>query len=324
MKAIVCNKYGLPAKTLQMADMPKPIPKDNEILVEVYASSANAGDWHITKGDPYFMRLSMGLSKPKWRITGSDIAGRVEAVGGQVKQFKPGDEVFGDISYGGFGAHAEYATGEEKLFTKKPASVSFTDAAAVPVAGVTALQGLRDKAKVRAGQEVLVTGAGGGVGSYAVQLAKYYGAKVTAVCSTGKVEMVQSLGADQVIDYTRQPLHKMSKKYDLVFAAGGSRSMFAYKRLVKPGGLCVVAGGSVKQFMQVILLGSIFSGKNKKVTFYSVKQSQSDLAFLAELLGAGKIEPPIKRTCSLSETPEAIQSLFDRKVKGKWVISIKS
>ena len=225
MKAIVTEQYGSP-DVLRLKEVAKPTPEDDEVLVKVHAASVNAGDWHLMRADPFLIRLMYGLRKPSRPILGSDVAGRVEAVGQSVTQFQPGDEVFGDLSNSGFGAFAEYVSAAESALIHKPARLSFAQAAAVPLAAVTALQALRDKGQLQAGQTVLISGASGGVGSYAVQIAKALGAEVTGVCSTAKVEMVRSLGADHVIDYTREDFTQSGQQYDLILAVGGRRPPF--------------------------------------------------------------------------------------------------
>lgn len=219
MKAIVCHQYGSP-DVLQLEEVEKPTPGDEEVLVKVHAASANAGDWHLLRADPWMIRLMFGLRKPKFKILGMDVAGRVESVGKNVKQFQPGDEVFGDLSECGFGAFAEFVCARENALVRKPVNLSFEEAAAIPAASTTALQGLRNKGKIQSGQKVLINGASGGVGTFAVQIAKSFGAEVTGVCSTSKMEMVRSIGADHAIDYTQENFTKNGPCYDLILAAG--------------------------------------------------------------------------------------------------------
>ena len=243
MKAIVYTHYG-PPEVLKLEDVQKPVPQDDEVLVKVHAASANAADWHLMRGQPFLMRLmGFGLLKPKNTILGSDIAGRVEAVGRNVKQFQPGDEVFGNIQ-GGF---AEYVCAREDALVLKPANISFEEAAAVPLAALTALHGIRDKGQIKPGQKVLINGASGGVGTFAVQIAKYFWAEVTAVCSTEKMEMARSIGADHVIDYTQEDFTKSGWHYDLILGVNGFRSIFDYKRALSPRGIYVMAGGNTAQ-----------------------------------------------------------------------------
>ena len=268
MKAIVYHKYGSP-DVFELEEVQKPAPKDDEVLVKVHAASANPADWHLLRATPFFARLMVGLLKPKYKILGSDIAGRVEAVGRNVKQFQPGDEVFGDKFACGWGGFAEYVSVAEDRLALKPANISFEEAASVPLAAFTALQGLRDKGQIQPGQKVLVNGASGGVGTFAVQIAKSFGAEVTGVCSTRNLDMVRSIGADQVIDYTQEDFTKNGQHYDLIYCAVGNRSAAHYKRALNPNGICVVAGFTTMAHMvfQVLFLGSWASmtGSKKSV-----------------------------------------------------------
>ncbi len=254
MKAIVYTEYGSP-DVLQIKEIAKPTPRDNEVLVKVYAVSVNAADLHLLRADPFLIRLSSGLLKPKNQILGSDIAGRVEAVGKNVKQFKQGDEVFGDISADGWGGFAEYVCAREDAFALRPTNLSFEEAAAVPMAAVTALQGIRYAGQIRPAQKVLIHGASGGVGSFALQLAKAFGAEVTAVCSTRNLDVARSIGADHVIDYTREDFAKNGKKYDLIIATNGDRSISDYRRVLSPTGIYVQTGGSMRQMTQAMIQG---------------------------------------------------------------------
>jgi NADPH:quinone reductase-like Zn-dependent oxidoreductase len=258
MKAIVYTKYGSP-DVLQLKEVERPTPKDGEVLVNVHAASVNAADGHLLKGRPFLLRLEYGLLKPTRQILGSDIAGRVEAVGKNVREFQPGDEVFGDLSGCGLGGFAEYVAVPEHVVAPKPENMTFEQAAAVPMAAVTALQGLRDKGQLQPGQKVLIHGASGGVGTFAVQIAKAFNAEVTAVCSTRNVDMVRSLGADHVIDYTREDFTKNGQRYDLILAANGDRSIFDYKRALASRGRYVAVGGSMTQIFQAMLLGPLLS-----------------------------------------------------------------
>jgi NADPH:quinone reductase-like Zn-dependent oxidoreductase len=322
MKAIVYQKYG-PPDVLKLEEVQTPAPGDDEVLLKVHAASLNAADWHILRGDPFFLRLGFGLLKPKNKILGADIAGRVEAVGRNVKQFQPGDEVFGDISGCGWGAFAEYVCARENALVLKPANISFEEAAAVPFAGVTALQGLRDKGQIQPGQKVLINGASGGVGTFAVQIAKSFGAEVTGVCSTRNLDMVRSLGADQVIDYTQEDFTKSGQRYDLILAVNGYRSIFEYKRALSPKGIYIMAGGSMAQMFQAVFLGPWISMTgSKKIGNFETKPNQKDLAFVKELLEAGKVVPVIDRHYTLSEVPEAIRYLEEVHARGKVVITV--
>ena len=319
MKAIVATQYGSP-ETLNLEESEKPAPRDDEVLVKVRAASVNAGDWHLLRADPFLTRLAFGLLRPKHKVLGADIAGRVEAVGGNVTQFRPGDEVFGDLSGCGF---AEYVCASEDALAWKPAYTSFEEAAAVPSAAATALQGLRDKGQIQRGQKVLINGASGGVGTFAVQIAKSFGAEVTGVCSTSKMDMVRSIGADQVIDYTQEDFTKNGRRYDLIFAANGNHPISAYKRALSPEGTYVMSGGSEPQMFQAMLLGPMISMTgNKKMGNLLKRSNKKDLVVLKEYLEAGKITPVIDRTYPLTEVPEAIGYLENGHARGKVVITV--
>jgi NADPH:quinone reductase-like Zn-dependent oxidoreductase len=306
MKAIVYTEYGSP-DVLQLKEVEKPTPKDDEVLVKVYAVSANAADLHLLRADPFLIRLSSGLLKPKHEILGSDIAGRVEAVGRNIKQFKLGDEVFGDISAGGWGGFAEYVCAREDALVLKPANLSFEEAAAVPMAAVTALQGLRSKGQIQPRQKVLINGASGGVGMFAVQIAKALGAEVTAVCSTRNLDIVRSIGADHVIDYTQEDFTQNGQYYDLILAANGYHSISNYKRVLTPKGIYVTTGGSMAQMSQAMLQGPWISMTgSQKMGNLLARPNKQDLAFIKELLEAGKVKPVIDRCYPLSEVADAI------------------
>ena len=322
MKAMVYTHYGSP-DVLQFRDVEKPTPKDNEALIKIHAASANAADWHLLRGDPFLLRLQFGLLRPKNQILGADIAGRVEAIGRDVKGLQPGDEVFGDISGSGFGGFAEYVAVPQHAVVVKPASLSFEQAAAVPLAAVTALQGLRDKGQIKPGQKVLINGASGGVGTFAVQIAKSFGAEVTGVCSTSKVDMVRSLGADHVIDYTQEDFTRNGQQYDLILAANGYHPIRAYKRALTPTGTYVMSGGSTAQLVQALLLGSWVSmTSSRKMCNLLANPSTEDLAFVKGLLEAGKVVPVIDRRYSLSEVADAIRYLEEGHARGKVVITV--
>jgi NADPH:quinone reductase-like Zn-dependent oxidoreductase len=323
MKAIVYTEYGSP-DILQLKEVEKPIHKDNEVLIKVYASSVNAADLHLLRGKPFVARLMAGLLKPKNKILGADVAGRVEAVGTNVKQFKQGDEVFGDLSGCGFGGFAEYVCAPENILALKPSNMSFEGAAAVPLAAGTALQGLRDKGQIQSGQKVLINGASGGVGTFAVQIAKSFGTEVTAVCSTGKMDMVRSIGADHFIDYTKEDFTKNGQSYDLILAANGFHPISDYKRALSPKGIYVMTGGSGAQMFQALFLGPLISMTgSKKMRNLLAQPNQKDLAFLKELLEAGKIVPVIDRRYKLSKVAEAIRYLEEGHAKGKVVITVE-
>lgn len=325
MQAIVYTTYGSP-DVLQLNDIEKPTPKDNEVLVKVHAASANPLDWHLMRAEPFLARLENGLLKPKNTKLGADIAGRVEAMGRNVTQFQPGDEVFGGITIKELGGFAEYVCAPEELLALKPAKMTFEQAAAVPIAAFTALQGLRNKGQIQPGQKVLINGASGGVGTFAVQIAKSFGTEVTGVCSTRNLDMVRSIGADHVIDYTQADFTKTGQRYDLIFDAVGNRSVSDYKRALSPNGICAVAGfTTLSRLFQVIFLGAWASrtGSKKIGLMETAKPNQKDLAFLKELLEAGKVVPVIDRRYPLREVPEAIRYLEAGHAKGKVVITVE-
>jgi len=319
MKAIVYTKYGAP-DVLELQEVEKPAPKDKEVLVKVHAASVNALDWRPFTMPLIFVRMMRGgVHEPQDRSIGADLAGRGEAAGTAVKQFQPGDEVFGLCR----GAFAEYVCAAENKLVLKPANLSFEAAAAVPVAALTALQALRDKGKIQSGQSVLINGAGGGVGTFAVQIAKSFGAEVTAVCSTRNQDMARSIGADHVIDYTREDCTKSGQRYDLIVAANGYHSIFDYRRALKPNGIYVVVGGAMVQLVQVMLLGPLLSRLgNKRVRGMFTNANQTDLVFLKELLEAGKVVPVIDRRYPLGEAPDAVRYLIKGHAGGKVVITV--
>jgi len=321
MKAIVHHKYGSP-DVLKLDEVQKPTPTDNEVLVKVHAASVNLSDWEGLRGKPLYARIG-GLLKPRDKILGSDIAGRVEAAGRNVKQFQPGDEVFGLMSnYGG--GFAEYVCTSEKALALKPAGLTFEEAAAFPQAAVIALQGIRDKGQVQPGQKVLINGAGGGTGSFAVQLAKLYGAEVTGVDNTEKLDFMRSLGADYVIDYTREDFTKNGKQYDLILDVIAHHSVFAYKRALKPNGSCFMVGGSIATMSQVLLLGSrIGKAEGKSIRLLVVQPNTKDLLFMTGLYEARKVVLFIDKRYPLSEVPEALRYLGEGHAKGKVVITVE-
>ncbi len=323
MKAIVYTQYGSP-DVLHLAEVEKPAIKEDEVLVKVHAASVNAADWHLLTADIFLVRLMAGgVLKPKNTILGADVAGRVEAVGRNVKQFRPGDEVFGDVFGHGGGSFAEYVAAPESVLVLKPANLSFEQAAAVPLAAVTALQGLRDKGQIQPGQKVLIQGAAGGVGTFAVQIAKAFGAEVTAVCSTRNGGQARSLGADQVIDYTQEDFTRSGQQYDLILAVNGYHPLGAYKRALTPGGIYVMAGGSPAQMFQALLLGPWLSMiGNRKMGGVSAKSNPKDLEIIKELLEAGKVVPVIDRCYPLSETAEAFRYLGAGHARGKVVVTM--
>ncbi len=322
MKAIVFTKYGSP-DVLELKEVEKPAPRDNEVLVKVHAASVNDWDWGLLRGKPFVNRLLFGLLKPKIRIPGAEVAGRVESVGRNVKQFQPGDEVFGDLSGCGWGGFAENVCARENALALKPASMTFEEAAAVPQAGLLALQGLRDKGQIQSGQKVLINGAGGGVGTFAVQIAKSFGAEVTAVDSTGKLDMLRSIGADQVIDYTQVDFTKNGQVYELILDIVAYRSMFDYKRALSPKGIFVFVGGPRARGSQLLFLGPLISMVLSRKMGILIYKPNKDLAFMKELLEAGKVVPLIDRRYPLSEVPEAVRYLREGHAQGKVVITLE-
>lgn len=328
MKAIVRREYGSP-DVLRLEEIEPPTPGDGEVLIKVYAVSVNAADWHLLRGEPFLARLAFGLFKPAHQVLGADVAGRVEAVGPGVAQFRPGDEIFGDISgLGsskrlGFGGLAEYACAPETSIVSKPANLTFEEAAAVPMAGMTALQGLRDHGHLQSGMKVMIHGASGGVGTFAVQLAKSFGAEVTAVCSTKSVDVVRGIGADHVIDYTKEDFTQSGQRYDLIFAAGGDRSIFELRRALAPRGIYVMAGGSNRQMFEAMVLGPVLSMLGtQKLGNFLCKSDQKDLTTLAKLLEAGKLVPVVDKRYPLAQAAEALRYLEQGHPAGKVVVTV--
>ncbi|MFI5252987.1 MAG: NAD(P)-dependent alcohol dehydrogenase [Bacteroidota bacterium] len=320
MKTFAYSVYGSP-DVLKFTEIEKPTPKDNEVLIRIRAASVNPYDWRIMRGKPLFIRLMMGgLLKPKLTRPGVDVAGIVESVGRNVTEFKPGDEVFGTCR----GAFAEYGCASESALAMKPANATFEQAASLPMAAITALQGLRDRGRIQRGNKVLVDGASGGVGTFAIQIAKSFGAEVTAVCSTRKMDTARAIGADQVIDYTREDFTKNGQRYDLIIAANAYHSIFAYMRALTQNGLYVMVGGSWPQIFQTMLLGPLLSrlGK-KKIVFYVANFNKPDLLVLKDFLEIGKIVPVIDRRYPLSDVPEAMRYLEEGHAKGKVVITME-
>ena len=322
MKAIVYQQYGSP-DVLELKEVEKPTPKDNEVLVKVHAVSINDWDWGLLLGTPFINRLINGLLKPKKRILGSDIAGRIEAVGKNVKQFHVGDEIYGDLS-GDWGGFAEYVCAREHLLALKSASMTFEEASAIPQAGMLALQGLRDIGHIQSGQKLLINGAGGGVGTFGVQLAKLYGVDdVTGVDSSGKLDMLRSMGFNQVIDYTKEDFTKKGQRYDLILDVKTNRSIFDYLRALNPNGVYAIVGGSMIRFFQALLLGPLISKISKKnIRIVPLKQNK-DLAYMNELFEAGKITSVIDGSYTLSEVPEALRYFGEGNHKGKVVITVE-
>lgn len=320
MRAITYTAYGA-LETLQLAEVAKPTPKNNEVLVKVHASSVNYNAPALVTGKPFIVRLMTGAPlKPNYPTPGNDIAGRVEAVGSSVTRFKPGDEVYGDLYECGFGAYAEYVAVPETMLTLKPASISFEQAAAVPEAGLVALQALRDFAQVQPGQQVLINGASGGIGTFAVQIAKVLGAEVTGVCGTRNIDKVRALGADHVIDYTKEDFVKNGQQYDVIVATAGYRPLSDYKRALKPKGVYVATGGALKQVFEALLLGRLLSG-GKKIGSLVLKVNK-DLDFMSELLETGQVVPVIDKTFPLSQAVAALKYYAQGHTTGKVIVTV--
>lgn len=322
MKAMVYDKYGT-TDVMTLKEVVIPTPQDNEVLVKIHAVSVNSWDWDLLRGKPFLVRLG-GMLKPKYKILGADIAGRVEAIGKEVKHILPGEEVFGDISWCGWGGFAEYVCVHEDSLSLKPSSMTFDQAAAIPQAAVLALQGLRKKGQFQAGQTVLINGAGGGVGTFAVQIAQLHGAIVTCVDSTVKLDMLKAMGADHVIDYTQEDFMKTGRSYDMILDVVGNRSIFEYKRILNPAGTYVMVGGSLSLISQILFIGPLISkmeGKNMKILVH--KPNKQDQNLLQELFVDGKINPVIDRRYSLGQVAEAIQYLGEGHAKGKVVIIVE-
>jgi NADPH:quinone reductase-like Zn-dependent oxidoreductase len=324
MKAIVQDRYGS-ADVLELGDVDMPVPKDDEVLLRVHAAGVEPGVWHLMTGMPYLVRLlGYGLRRPKVRVRGRDVAGRVEAVGKDVTEFRPGDEVFGICE----GSFAEYACARADKLVPKPANLTFEQAAVVPISGLTALQGVRDRGQVQPGQRVLVIGAAGGVGSFAVQLAKAFGAEVTGVCSTTKADLVRSIGADQVIDYTREDFADGTRHWDLILDTAGNRPLSQLQRALTPKGTLVLVGGEgggrwLGGFERQLFwapMRSPFVGQ--KLRSLASKERKEDLQTLRELIEAGKVTPVIDRTYPLAEAPEAIRYLAQGHPRGKVAVTV--
>jgi len=322
MKAIIYHTYGSP-DVLKLEEIDKPVPNADEVLIKIQAASVNPIDWHFMRGTPYFLRMMTGLRKPRNNRLGFDVAGPVDAVGSNVTRFKPGDEVFGSCR----GAFAEYACTAESRLALKPDNLTFEQATAVPGAALTALQALRDKGHIQPGQRVLINGAAGGVGTFAVQLAKWFGAEVTGVCSTRNVELVRSLGADQVIDYTREDFARSAQRYDLILDNVGNQSFSACRRVLNPKGVCVAVGAQSERWMIgslafTLALSVLAQFMSRKFVMFMTKPSKEDLTILRELMATRKVTPVIDRRYSLSQVPEAIRYLEEGHARGKVVIAL--
>jgi NADPH:quinone reductase-like Zn-dependent oxidoreductase len=327
MKAIVQEKYGSPHDLLELKEIDKPVVKDDEVLVGVHATSVNPADWHLMRGEPYIARLSFGLRNPKNTVLGCDVAGRLEAVGKNVTLLQPGDEVFGSTFMRGFGAFAEYASISDDLVALKPANLSFDQAAAVPLAALTALQGLRNHGRIEPGHKVLIIGASGGVGTFAVQIAKSFGAEVTGVCSTRNVYTVLSIGADRVIDYTKDDFTQDGQRYDLIFQLAGTRSPLDCRRALTSKGTLVLSSGDsdgrwIGPLVRPIKALLVSPFVSQRMVSFTLKPNNEDLQFLKELIEAGNLTPVIDRTYSLSEVRDAIRYLEEGHARGKVVITV--
>jgi NADPH:quinone reductase-like Zn-dependent oxidoreductase len=323
MKAMVYNKYGT-AKVLKLKEIDIPDLKQNEVLVKIHAVSVNSWDWDLLRGKPFLARLG-GLLKPKYQILGADIAGRVEAIGGEISHISVGDEVFGYISWCGWGGFAEYVNVNAEALTLKPANMTFEEAAAIPQAGVLALQGLRDVGQIQLAQKVLINGAGGGVGTFALQISKQYGAEVTCVDSKKKLNTLKSIGADHVIDYNEEDFTQKGQMYDLILDVVGTRSIFDYKRILNPKGTYVMVGGSMSRILQLLFFGRMMNkNESKKMAILVHKPNRNDQNYLKDLFVAGKLVPIIDRRYSLSQLPDAIRYLGEGHAKGKVVVCVEN
>ncbi len=323
MQAVVYHDYGSP-DVLKCEEIEKPTAGDDEVLIRIRAASVNPYDWHFMRGTPYLVRVVSGLRKPKNRQLGVDVAGQVEAIGRNVTQFKPGDEVFG-VSQGAF---AEYACASEATLVTKPDNVTFEQAASVPIAAFTALQALRDKGQIQPGQRVLINGASGGVGTFAVQIAKSFGADVTGVCSTRNVEMVRSIGADQVVDYSQEDFTKSGQRYDILLDCVGNHSLLSCRSVLTPQGICIMAGGSAGRWMiravaRVVTALVLSQFVSQNLVMFLAKPNKKDLTIIRKLMAAGIVTPVIDKRYSLSEVSEAIRYLEQGHARGKVIITLE-
>lgn len=321
MKAVVFERYGTP-EVLEVRDLPTPKPKSHEVLVRVHAASINDWDWMMLSGRPLIYRIASGLFRPKIQILGCDIAGRVETVGEGVEAFRPGDEVYGDLCTNGFGAFAEYACVPSASLARKPAGMTFEQAAAIPQAGMLAWQGLIDVGQIQSGQKLLLNGAGGGVGTFALQIAKLYDAEITVVDKPGKLDMLRALGADHVIDFLKEDFTESGSRYDLILDVQTNRSPFAYARALNPGGTYVTVGGSVPRLLQVLMMGPVLSqvyGRRARIVGL---KANKDLTHMNELFTSGKLLPVIEGPYRLSDLPEAFRLFGSGDHKGKIVVTL--
>ncbi len=320
MKAVVYEKYGPPSEVLLLKEVEKPTPKENEVLVKVHAAAVNYCDWSFARGEPFLVRIFFtGLLSPKYKILGADMAGQIEAVGRNVTQFQPGDDVYAELGNHGFGAFSEYVSVPEDALALKPVNLTYEEAAAVPQAAVVALQGLRDKGQIKAGQKVLINGASGGNGTFAVQLAKMFGAEVTGVCSTRNIELVKSLGADHVIDYTKEDFTQKELRYDLILDIVSNQSTSDYIRALAPNGRYVAVAFNPN----TLFLGSLIKkSEGRKATSLAAESNTEDLTYLKELIEAGKLVPLIGKRYALGETGEAVRDYGEGHTPGKIVITM--
>ena len=322
MKAIVCPRYGS-TDVLELREVERPTPQDHEVRIRVAAASINAWDWDIVRGRPYAFRLIHGLARPKWPILGADVAGVVESIGSKVQRFKPGDEVFGDLSESDWGALAEYVCANEAALVKKPASMTFEQAAATPQAGLLALQSIQRFQPIEAGQRLLINGAGGGAGTFAIQLAKAAGAEVIAVDSRPKFEMMDALGADALLDYREADYTQNAASYDFILDFVAHRSVFSYARALKPNGQFIMVGGSVGALLQAGLLGSLVARKDRRISILPYKIDTGDLETMIHYFEAGTVKPVIDRIFPLEEAAAAVKHLGDGHVLGKVVVTVQ-
>ncbi len=321
MKAIVMERYGTP-DVLELKDVARPAPEADEVLVRVHAASVNDWDWGLLRGEPFISRLLYGLLTPRVRIPGCDIAGRVEAVGAAVRSFRPGDEVYGDLCMSGFGAFAEYACAPEAALARKPAGMTFEQAAAIPQAGMLAVQGLIDAGRIRSGQKVLLNGAGGGVGTFALQIARLHDVEVTVVDKPGKLDVLRALGADHVIDYLQEDFTRGGELYDLILDVKTNRSPFAYARALRPGGIYATVGGTMPRLLQVLILGPLISRLHGKQVRLVTLKPNKDLDYMNSLFEAGRLTPVIDGPFGLADLPEALRLFGAGDHRGKIVVTM--
>ncbi|MGB3827378.1 MAG: NAD(P)-dependent alcohol dehydrogenase [Ornithinimicrobium sp.] len=321
MKAVIAPTYGGP-ETLEVRDVDTPTPEADEVLIRVHAASLNAADWHVLRADPFFVRMSFGLRRPKIKGLGADVAGVVEAVGEAVTEYRVGDEVLGELGACGFGACAEYVAAPTKYLTHKPAEITFAQAASLPMAGVTALQALRDQAGVQPGESVLIHGASGGVGSFAIQIAKTLGARVSALGSAGKMAQMSALGADEVIDYTTTDAFAGGRTWDVIIGVNGFRPLSTYRAALNPGGRYLMIGGTGKQMFQGVVLGRLASRGGKSLGSVMAKVSPERLSAVARMAQSGQLKTVIDRTFPLAESADALRHLEEGHSHGKTIVSV--